>query len=78
MRLHPDAVYGDAGGLEGAHESLERGGFGAAPGRVVLVDVELGVWVGKVRGVERERDVGGVEGVVPDRLAPGAVVVQGL
>ena len=78
VHLHPDAVYGDAGGFEVAHERLERGGFGAGRGRVVLVDAELGVRVSEVRGVQREWDVGGVESVVPDRLAPGAVVVEGL
>ena len=47
-------------------------------GDVVLVDVELRVGVGRAGGVECQWDVGGVEGVEPDRLAPRSIVVEGL
>ena len=76
VRLETDTVEGNVRGLEALDEILHGSRLCAWALDVVVVDVELGVWVGKVRGMQRERDVGGVEGVVPDRLAPGAVVVE--
>ena len=55
-----------------------RKGRRTSAGDVVLVDVEPRVGVGRAGGVECQWDVGGVEGVEPDRLAPRSVVVEGL
>ena len=45
---------------------------------VVLVDIELGVRVGRARSIERDRDIGGIENLVKLGLAPRPVVVERL
>ena len=45
---------------------------------VVLVDVKLGVRVGRARSIERDRDIGGIEDLVKLGLAPRPVIVEWL
>ena len=68
-QLHPTAI-------DLIHELDHRLHLRVVGVQVEVVDVELCVRVGAARGVEREWDVGRVEGVEKDVGTEGAVVVE--
>lgn len=78
VALESDTVEWHAGGLERLDEVEQRGGLRAGVLDVVLVDVELGAWVGGARCLKSNADVGRAESVVEDIRAPGTVIVERL
>ena len=78
MALESDTIERHAGGLEGLDEVEQRRGLRAGVLNVVLVDVELGVRIGRTRCLKGDADVGGTEGVVEDVRAPCTVIVERL
>ncbi len=67
--LPADAMDGDALLLEALHQLEDGVAFAADAFGAVVVVVELGVRVGLMRELERERDVVGADGGEPGRLA---------
>ncbi len=78
MPLEADAVQRHALALQVARQPVHGVGLGAGAVGVVVVDVQLGVRVGRVRGAQRIRDVRLPHGVVERGAPEGAVVVEGL
>ena len=76
--LEAYAVDADASGFELRDDFLGGAGFGAGELDIVVVVVEFYVCRGgSGRGGEGDGNVGGADGVVPERGAVGAVIGEG-
>lgn len=78
MALEAEALHRDAVGLQLLDQLVVGVALGVDAVDVVVVEVQLGVRVGLVGPAQGVGDVAGAERLEEDRLAVGAVLVEGL